>query len=230
MDEISVLSLEICLATIGVCVFRCGSFGCRTFYFRKDFNMAKCKLCGTNIKFALLQYYVPDISGEKHQVCKNCSQKVGENNAVQYDPVTDSITIVNKIDVEVRKMCNVCGKVFCYNHTDLEKNKEKAKNAKWSTLGQLGGAMSGNYAASAVYGMNANNSENQIIDYNKCPHCGSLDLREISKSEYQTTLSSNQNPTAVSTAEELKKFKDLLDSGIITQEEFDAKKKQLLGL
>ena len=34
----------------------------------------------------------------------------------------------------------------------------------------------------------------------------------------------------VSSADELKKFKELLDSGIITQEEFDAKKKQLLGL
>lgn len=33
-----------------------------------------------------------------------------------------------------------------------------------------------------------------------------------------------------STADELKKYKDLLDSGAITQEEFDAKKKQLLGL
>lgn len=31
-------------------------------------------------------------------------------------------------------------------------------------------------------------------------------------------------------ADELKKFKGLLDSGVITQEEFDAKKKQLLGL
>lgn len=33
-----------------------------------------------------------------------------------------------------------------------------------------------------------------------------------------------------SPAEELKKFKELLDLGVITQEEFDAKKKQLLGL
>ncbi len=33
-----------------------------------------------------------------------------------------------------------------------------------------------------------------------------------------------------SNADELGKFKDLLDKGIITQEEFDAKKKQLLGL
>ena len=33
-----------------------------------------------------------------------------------------------------------------------------------------------------------------------------------------------------SSADELKKYKDLLDSGVITQAEFDAKKKQLLGL
>lgn len=35
---------------------------------------------------------------------------------------------------------------------------------------------------------------------------------------------------AISPADELKKFKELLDMGIISQEEFDAKKKQVLGL
>lgn len=35
---------------------------------------------------------------------------------------------------------------------------------------------------------------------------------------------------SLSPADELKKFKELLDCGVITQEEFDAKKKQLLGL
>lgn len=33
-----------------------------------------------------------------------------------------------------------------------------------------------------------------------------------------------------SLADELEKFKDLLDNGVITQEEFNAEKKQLLGL
>lgn len=33
-----------------------------------------------------------------------------------------------------------------------------------------------------------------------------------------------------SNADELKKYKELLDAGVITQEEFDAKKKQLLGV
>ena len=38
------------------------------------------------------------------------------------------------------------------------------------------------------------------------------------------------NIQETSNADELKKYKDLLDSGVITQEEFDQKKKQLLGL
>lgn len=36
--------------------------------------------------------------------------------------------------------------------------------------------------------------------------------------------------TTLSTADELKKYKELLDNSVISQEEFDAKKKQLLGL
>ena len=35
---------------------------------------------------------------------------------------------------------------------------------------------------------------------------------------------------AFSAADEILKFKQLLDAGVLTQEEFDAKKKQLLGL
>lgn len=47
------------------------------------------------------------------------------------------------------------------------------------------------------------------------------------KSENSVVASNNIHP---SQADELKKYKDLLDSGVITQEEFDAKKKQLLDL
>ena len=41
---------------------------------------------------------------------------------------------------------------------------------------------------------------------------------------------SSPTPQPVSAADEIKKFKELLDIGAITQEEFDQKKKQLLGL
>lgn len=36
--------------------------------------------------------------------------------------------------------------------------------------------------------------------------------------------------TVISAADEILKFKQLMDAGIITEQEFEAKKKQLLGL
>lgn len=55
---------------------------------------------------------------------------------------------------------------------------------------------------------------------------------EITKllSQFQNSQTIIHEETKLSSADEIKKFKDLLDSGIITQEEFDKKKKQLLGL
>lgn len=44
------------------------------------------------------------------------------------------------------------------------------------------------------------------------------------------TAGSSSEAQAGSAADEIKKFKELLDLGAITQEEFDAKKKQLLGI
>lgn len=54
-------------------------------------------------------------------------------------------------------------------------------------------------------------------------------LMERQKNEAGTSSEPVLNMNS-SNADELKKFKELLDSGVITQEEFDTKKKQLLGL
>lgn len=46
----------------------------------------------------------------------------------------------------------------------------------------------------------------------------------------QTATADSRGSSAASVADDLKKFKELLDGDIITQEEFNAKKKQLLGI
>ena len=51
-------------------------------------------------------------------------------------------------------------------------------------------------------------------------------VEELKKQKNVPVMISN----SISAADELKKFKELLDMGIITEEEFNAKKKQLLGL
>ena len=67
-----------------------------------------------------------------------------------------------------------------------------------------------------------------------------LNRDELHKAISKLLVERQSKPTAATTtikqeipqsnADELKKYKDLLDNGVITQEEFDAKKKQLLGL
>lgn len=55
-----------------------------------------------------------------------------------------------------------------------------------------------------------------------------LELKEYV--EYKINNKISNNSAALSGADEILKYKELLDKGILTQEEFDAKKKQLLGL
>ncbi len=66
---------------------------------------------------------------------------------------------------------------------------------------------------------------------------GNITMRQVADYIQEKIKESKHSKTVgttvvqqTSSADELKKFKELLDMGIITQEEFDAKKKQLLGL
>ena len=52
----------------------------------------------------------------------------------------------------------------------------------------------------------------------------------INRQESNKHGSINTIQQEISEADELMKFKNLLDNGIISQEEFEAKKKQLLGI
>lgn len=84
-----------------------------------------------------------------------------------------------------------------------------------------------------------NNKASNFFNENTFTFDGNLDFKmeEVQKYIKQKVDEAKKQKNApvvvtgaVSSADELKKFKELLDMGIITQEEFDAKKKQLLGL
>ena len=125
--------------------------------------------------------------------------------------------------------CNVCGHVFCYTNLDVEANKQlqlaiadkeisAARNTLWVSK-SLGGVQ---YQQAEMMKMRSK-------DFKHCPQCNSTDICEIPKAEPIPAAETPAVPAA-SAIDELKKLKELLDMGIVTQEEFDAKKKQLLGL
>ena len=127
---------------------------------------------------------------------------------------------------EIRKKCNVCGNIFCYNVNDILVNNANIKSAAISSLGTMASAVVGTRYDTYEQNKMANNSLSKIIDFNKCPNCGSTNLSDVSNEN----VISNQSNNTLSAADEIKKYKDLLDCGAISQDEFDAKKKQLLGL
>ena len=65
------------------------------------------------------------------------------------------------------------------------------------------------------------NAYNEITKWSTLVRQSNSSIKEELPTQYGASLS---------VADEILKFKNLLDNGIITQEEFDAKKKQLLGL
>lgn len=135
---------------------------------------------------------------------------------------------------EYRKKCNVCGHIFCYTDDDLRKNLRNAKLGILSSVGTIAAAAGGNAYMAYENNKLTDKNKSKIVDYNKCPNCNSTHLVEITEEEFAQVINKSNASTGsepvVSAADELKKFKELLDMGVITQEEFDAKKKQLLGL
>lgn len=131
---------------------------------------------------------------------------------------------------EHRMRCNVCGHIFCYTDEDVTKNLGNAGMGAIAAIGGLAAALGGGsiFHTHHLQGQ-ADRYTDKIVDYSRCPSCHSTDISEIKKGETAQPKTSAPTP-AVSPIEEIKKYKELLDMGIITQEEFDVKKKQLLGL
>lgn len=75
--------------------------------------------------------------------------------------------------------------------------------------------------------------ENTVLFSNQADYEQALELKEYIEG-VQAQLTQPATTTVIaskaSEADELLKFKQLLDAGVITQDEFDTKKKQILGL
>lgn len=167
------------------------------------------------------------------------SGKIAELQA-RFGSLDKSVTVMDD-DGTIRKKCRQCGHLFTWNmNATMESNIHHQTQAAVATFGNKPNSIT-NVLAGPAYQIQselatarAERHLEQVVDYSKCPQCNSKELVSLSKEEYQNELQAKNTPQAntpaASPADELLKFKSLLDSGVITQEEFEAKKKQLLGL
>ena len=78
-------------------------------------------------------------------------------------------------------LCNSCGKGFTYTDEDVRKNTGNAALNLLSSVGQIAGAVSGNWGGTIANKMN----EKELKDFSRCPHCGSHELKHVTQEEFQ---------------------------------------------
>ena len=201
----------------------------------------KCPICDKVVSYGLK---AKDASGNMlyimHPACAEILKSKSNHTIPPYPTDVNVIKgimngTIKRENQEYRRKCNVCGKVFCFSDADIGKNIDAViraqREAKNAMLNAIGGSQIGLYASKAM----SQQHLNSIVDFKKCPYCNSSDLSDLTEEQYKAEVIKESKAQAevkapASAAEQIKQFKELLDSGIITQEEFDAKKKQLLGL
>ena len=136
-------------------------------------------------------------------------------------------------DGEYIMQCEICGQVFKYTKADIDHNFAVAREAMELQEKTLTKAL---FVSPVVASLDLRVAENNLKtkrNISSCPHCNSRELKRISKEELKE-IQEKQNTFATSPStsnfDDIIKLKELLDQGIITTEEFNAKKKQLLGL
>ena len=133
------------------------------------------------------------------------------------------------------------GSFLTGNVTDGEKTIYYADciGVQFRPAGALIGYLQLETASSTMNNKNDNffNENSFTFDKTQVPNSKMEEVASYIKSrveEYKTARFAPATTTIIqnnfSSADEIKKFKELLDMGAITQEEFDAKKKELLGL
>lgn len=149
------------------------------------------------------------------------------------DVYEDKVVINTKVTI---------GSILTHNATDGEKTIYFSDcigiqfKPSRTTIGYLQietASSSGNNRGNNFFNENSFTYDTSVISNRKMEEVANYVKKQIDiikKSNYQPALPANNNTNPSLIADELIKLKQLVDMGVLTQEEFDAKKKQLLDL
>lgn len=138
--------------------------------------------------------------------------------------------IVNENFVEIKQSSLLRGKSdkkIPINKISSVEVKKPGLMAGFIQISELGANKNKGFSSGAYQ---AAGDENSVMFSSSSDYQKALEIKEFIEQQ----MTKNTNPQVitqqVSAADEIQKFKNLLDQGIISQEDFEAKKKQLLGI
>ena len=85
--------------------------------------------------------------------------------------------------MEYRKKCNVCGHIWCYTDGDLKKNTMNSLTGVLGGLSTIASTFGGNAYWAFESDKLADRALRKVVDYDRCPHCGSTDVCDLKDGE-----------------------------------------------
>lgn len=83
--------------------------------------------------------------------------------------------------MEYYSKCNVCGKITCYTDKDLKENNKQSIITGLAAISTIGNAVAGTKYDMYESSKFSDRASSKIVDYSKCPNCGSKDVVLVTK-------------------------------------------------
>ena len=107
--------------------------------------------------------------------------------------------------MERYRKCNVCDHVYCYTDKDEKDSDRESIVAGLAAIGSIASAVGGTRYDMYEMGKVSDHASGKVINYKKCPKCGSIDTLLISK-KMAKYINKNPNYSSEELLEEAQKF------------------------
>lgn len=98
--------------------------------------------------------------------------------------------------MEYARRCNVCGKIYCYTDQDLKDSKANAVTGAISAIGTIASVFGGTPYQTFELDKMSDRAIDKMIDYEKCPNCGSSRTVLLTADELTKYKNNDQTNTA----------------------------------
>lgn len=107
--------------------------------------------------------------------------------------------------MEFTRRCSVCGKIYCYTDQDLKDSKTNAVAGAIGAIGTIASVFGGTPYQTFELDKMSDRAMNKMIDYEKCPNCGSSrtvlltadELAKYKNNDHANPVASPQMPQMV---------------------------------
>ena len=153
-----------------------------------DNNISEAIVVTDNAKINSIKYELEELKRQRDYINNRILKLQDEYNAIAYNSVGNpKVNVLPDGSKEFARRCNVCGKIYCYTDSDTLQNSINKGIAVFNGVTAIANVIGGTMLGAYVTSNQSDKFSNRVVDYNKCPSCGSRNTRLITDNDIDFT-------------------------------------------